>query len=632
MEQDGLSDNTTGAQVHADIHQVGTLFHNPLRLVIPVYQRPYVWTEADQWGPLWTDIRRIAEQVLVTGVAKPHFMGAVVVDHDPKPIDYAKCYVVVDGQQRLTTIQVFLEALADNYECLVDDGCEAAQDYARMARRITRNDLIRNEDDGALFKVWPMNLDQRSFNAVMSAGSPDALRAEHGSDASIMDSRLAGAYMFFYEHLSEWLGSQDDRDAAVKAMYDVVDKYLQIVVIDLRGSVDPQLIFETLNARGTPLTPSDLIKNYLFHQVQIETGDGVDLYAKYWQPFEAQYAYWSQEIGKGNAARPRLDVFVHHYLTMKTRDEVSVRKLYQAYRIFSEGTTLTTVDQLVELERFGEVYRRLDLLPHESREAVFMQRLRAMDNTTVMPFILALMGDKSLAEAERIEILGHLESYLVRRMVCGLTGKAYNRVFLDLLKATGETGITPRSVRETMLGWTEDTNVWPDDAAFRVGWMTNRAYSLVNAKVRMVLDAIEPHVGCDKAERITYVQDRLSIEHLLPQNWWDNYPLPADEADEAEKKRWELLHTWGNLTLLVQKLNSSVSNGPWSTADDLADDNGKRAKILEHSGLAINRMLANFRTWDEKAIETRAETLFDAAMKVWQRPVAESSAVDLGAA
>lgn len=608
----------------AQIHEVGKLFHNPLRLVIPVYQRPYVWNEADQWGPLWTDIRRLAEHVLEQGHAKAHFMGAVVVDYDPKPIDYAKCYVVVDGQQRLTTIQIFLEALADNYECLVDEGCEAAQDYARMARRITRNDLIRKEDDGALFKVWPMNLDQHAFSAVMSAGSPDALREEHGSDASIVDSRMAGAYTFFYDRLREWLGSHEDRDAAIKAMFDVVDQYLQIVVIDLRNSVDPQLIFETLNARGTPLTPSDLIKNFLFHQVQIETGDGVELYAKYWQPFENEYNYWSQEIGKGNAARPRLDVFVHHYLTMKTRDEVSVRKLYQAYRMFAEDTTISTVEQLVELERYGEVYRRLDLMPHDSRIAVFMQRLRAMDNTTVLPFVLALMGDKSLTDDDRIEILGYLESYLVRRMVCGLTPKRYNQVFLDLLKATGETGITPQSVRDKMFSWTEDTNRWPDDEAFRVGWMTNRAYSLMNARIRMVLDAIEPYVRSDKAERISYVQEHLSIEHLLPQSWETNYPLPDADPEGAAEKRWARLHTWGNLTLLLQKLNSSVSNGPWSTADDLADDTGKRAEILKHSGLAINRMLAKYRTWDEKAIEARGKVLFEAAMKTWPRPACDT--------
>lgn len=616
----------------AQIHEVGKLFHNPLRLVIPVYQRPYVWNESDQWGPLWTDIRRLAEQVLVHGTTKPHFMGAVVVDYDPKPIDYAKCYVVVDGQQRLTTIQIFLEALADNYECLRDDGCEAARIYADMARRITRNDLIRNEEPGALFKVWPMNLDQQSFSSVMTAGSPEALRSEHGADPRIIDSRIAGAYTFFYERVREWLSSQEDRDLAVKAMYDVVYSYLQIVVIDLRASVDPQLIFETLNARGTPLTPSDLIKNFLFHQVQIETGDGVDLYSKYWQPFEDRYSYWSQEIGKGNAARPRLDVFVHHYLTMKTRDEVSVRKLYQAYRMFAEDTSLSTVEQLIELERYGEVYRQLDLLPRESREAVFMQRLRAMDNTTVMPFVLALKGDRSLSDADRIEILGYLESYLVRRMVCGLTGKAYNRVFLDLLKATGETGITPQSVRKAMLSWTEDTNIWPDNEAFRAGWMTNKAYSLVNARIRMILDAIEPYVRSDKSEVVTYVQDNLSIEHLLPQKWWDNYPLPERGAEEAEQKRWALLHTWGNLTLLLQKLNSSVSNGPWSTAKDLADDKGKRAEILRHSGLAINRMLANYQEWDEKAIEARGKTLFKAAMKVWPRPEPEADATETGVA
>lgn len=602
-------------------------------LIVPVYQRPYVWNQWDQWEPLWSDIERLAGELLMTGVTKPHFMGSVVVDFAAGYTGrYVQRSVIVDGQQRLTTIHIFLEALADNYECLRDDGCEDARLYADRARMITRNQNLKDSDDSDRFKVWPMNLDQAAFKAVMSAGSPAHLRELHGDDPAVMDSRIASAYVFFYERIKQWVGSQENLEHAIGVLYDVVDQYMQVVVIDLQNSVDPQLIFETLNARGTPLLPSDLIKNFLFHRVQVETGDEVELWAKYWQPFEDRYDYWSQEIGKGNAARPRLDAFVHHYLTMKTRDEVSVRKLYQEYKLFSEATSLSTVDQLKELEYYGEVYRSLDLLPSESREAVFMQRLRAMDNTTLMPFVLALMGDRSLTSADRVEILEYLESYLVRRMACGLTGKAYNRVFLELLKATGETGITPQRVRETMLGWTEDTNLWPDDDVFRHGWMTERAYSLVNARVRMVLGALERHVASDMSERTSYVWDTLSIEHLLPQHWEENYPLPATGAEVVATHRWELLHTWGNLTLLVQKLNSSVSNGSWSTADDLADDEGKRARILEHSGLAINRMLAKHKTWDEKAIEQRAVTLFDAALRVWPRPAVALGANELDVA
>lgn len=616
----GIDAPLWGGYLDAHIHEIGKLFYSPLCLLVPVYQRPYVWNKEDQWEPLWGDVETLADEVLEKGSAKPHFMGAVVVDFAPGYTGkYVQRSMVVDGQQRLTTIQVLLEALADNYECVRDDGCEEVRIYADRARMITRNHNLADHEPGDEFKVWPMNLDQAAFEAVMTAHTPAHLREVHGDDPKIMNSRIAAAYVFFYECIHDWLHGQEHMGRAAGALYRVIDEYMQVVVIDLQNSVDPQVIFETLNARGTDLTPSDLIKNYLFHQAQMESGDGSDLYATYWQPFEDEYGYWSEWIGKGNQWRPRLDIFVHNYLTMKTRDDVSVKKLYKEYRGFADKTEMNTVDQLAELARYGRVYRSLDYLEPHSREAVFVQRLRAMDIATIMPFVLALKGDNSVSPSDRLEIMGYLESYLVRRMVGGLTGKAYNKVFVELLKATDATGITPQVVRELMLGWSEETNLWPDDVAFRTAWMNNRAYSLTYGRLRMLFDAIEPFVSSDKAEDVAYVLGALTVEHLLPQQWHAYYPLPeGGTIDESERER--LLHTFGNLTLLKQKLNSSVSNGRWSTADDLAEDQGKRAKILEHSGLAINRMLARYRAWDETAISERGATLFEAALKVWPRP------------
>ncbi len=607
--------------MHADIHDVGELFYSQIRLAIPIYQRPYVWKQTDQWEPLWGDIRTLAELLLDGGSARPHFLGAVVIDNDPQPVTRVKCFTVVDGQQRLTTIQIFLEALADNYECIRDEGCQAAKEHAERARAITRNQWVSALGAGDEFKVWPMNLDQRAFKAVMTAGSPDELRAQQASAPEILKSQLAGAYVYFYDRIHEWLRQQDEMDSAIATLFDVVHSHMQVVVIDLRGSVDPQLIFETLNARNTPLTASDLVKNYLFHQAAVEDADGAGLYAHYWQPFEDEYSYWNAVVGKGKARTERLNVFMHHYLTMKVRGDIQTgRKLYAEYRSFAEATDMTTIEQLAELKRFGGVYRGLDRLPDRSREATFIARLRAMENNTVMPFVLALMGDQSVSPSDRVTIMEYLESYLVRRMVCNLTGKAYNRVFVDLLQAVDESGITPDAVRSFMLGWGEDTNRWPDDAEFRIAWLDHKVYNLLAlARLRMILLALEPYVRSAKSEDLAYVEDKLTVEHLLPQKWQKHYPLAEDgSADEIERER--LLHTFGNLTLLTKKLNSSVSNGPWRTAENLADDKGKRAALLKDAALGISRILVDYPEWDDKTIRKRGETLFAAALKVWPKP------------
>lgn len=613
-----------GGTLDARIHAIGKLFHTSCRLTVPLYQRPYVWTQEKQWEPLWIDIRRLAEQLITEGSAKPHFLGAVVVDVDPQPIGFLACHVVVDGQQRLTTVQLFLEAMADNYERVCADGHEDVQVYARRARKLTRNQDLLEEDLDGEFKVWPMNVDRLSFKAVMQSGSPSNLRNDHAGNETVLGSQVARAYEFFYVAIEGWLRVQEDVELAVKKLSEVVENHLQVAVIDLQNSVDPQLIFETLNARGTPLRPTDLIKNFLFHQAALEQEDGVALYAEFWAPFDAQNAYWSETIGRGAMRRERLDTFMHHYLTMKVRDDVQVGRLYAEYRSFAEKTELSTVDQLEQIATYGAIYRSLDNLPAGSAEATFMYRLRQMDVATVMPFVLRLMGDATVSPDDRHAILADLESFLVRRLVCQVTTKAYNKIFVELLKATDEEGLSPDVVRNHMLGWDDDTTVWPDDEAFHTAWMDYRVYGwIAQARVRMIFEALEPMVRTDKSDDVMLIQQALTIEHLMPQSWQAHYPLPVGvDPEPASAARERVMHTFGNLTLLTQKLNTSVSNGAWERVDEEGVDKGKRDEILWHSNLGINSMLLHTKKWDEDAIRSRSEVLFTAARKLWPRPYA----------
>lgn len=606
----------------AKIHEVGKLFDTKLRLVVPLYQRPYVWTKELQWEPLWTDIRKLAEALATGVVPRPHFLGAVVVDADPKPLGYLTCHIVVDGQQRLTTIQLFLEALADNYELFCDGDHGDKKVYADMARGLVRNSNVLDGDVNGEFKIWPMNVDQAAFKAVMEAGSPQQMYEVHATDDKVLGSSIAEAYEFFYGAIRDWLLAQDDLDSAVKRLFEVIQNHMQIAVIDLKNSVDPQLIFETLNARGTPLDPSDLIKNFLFHQLALENTDGEELYAEYWAPFDAEHTYWSGKRGRGATRRAWLDTFIFHYLTMQSRDVVQVGKLYSEYRDFYEKTPLSTVEQLAHIRTYGDIYRSLDTLPPGTSDATFMYRLRQMDVTTVMPFVLRLKGDATLPASDGAGIMKHLESYLVRRMVCQMSVKSYNQLFVELLKATDAKGLSPAVVRDRMLSWDDPTTVWPDDKMFHTAWMEYRAYGwIAQARVRMILEALEPMVRSKKAEDVMLLQEALTIEHLMPQSWGAHYPLPQDvDSEKARAEREEYIHTFGNLTLLTKTLNPSVSNGAWVRANDKGVDKGKRSQILHHSNLGINSMLLDFEQWDEDAIHSRGELLFKAAKKLWPHP------------
>jgi len=312
-----------------------------------------VWTQDEQWEPLWLDIRALAERLLEGREVRPHFMGAIVLDYVRKPTGHVETRTVIDGQQRLTTLQLFLEAFSDF--------CEAGGDerHAKALLKLTRNSDPLSEDKDEDFKVWPTNVDQDHFRKVMEADSPAELLRSYGKKATsvAIGKPIADAYLFFHRAIEEWVGA--DKPAAserVAALYRAIREHLQMVVIDLGRDNDAQMIFETLNARGTSLLPSNLVKNFLFHELQKEGHALDDLYKKYWRRFDEDDEHWREEVGRGHARRARIDLFLQHYLTLMRGDEVEVGHLYSTFRDFvREGAG--PKHQLEDLVRHPRVLR-----------------------------------------------------------------------------------------------------------------------------------------------------------------------------------------------------------------------------------------------------------------------------------
>jgi uncharacterized protein with ParB-like and HNH nuclease domain len=256
------------------------LFDGKVCYQIPPFQRPYVWTEEDQWQPLWDDIARVAEALLVaaddTEAAKAlpgHFLGAVVVKQLPSGAGEPSRSSVIDGQQRLTTLQLLLDAAQFVMEQAERD------DEAESIHELVLNDSKRFRGTSKRFKLWPSRVDRDAFEAVMDN--------DQIVPAVLENSRIVQAHRFFVDAMTEWsnddTGARDERLAALAA---VLQQHLQIVAIDLAATDDDQLIFETLNDRGTPLLAADLIKNYVFQRCD-EIGADVDTWGeKYWQDFD----------------------------------------------------------------------------------------------------------------------------------------------------------------------------------------------------------------------------------------------------------------------------------------------------------------------------------------------------------
>ncbi len=586
---------------------LGKIFGQDRRHVVPLFQRPYVWNKEQQWDPLWNDIRTVAERLLAKQEVKPHFLGAIVLDQMRKPTGHLETRLLIDGQQRLTTAQLLLESFAD--AC----GRFHVDKYYKALLKLTRNDDPMSEDADEEFKVWPTNSDQVHFRNVMRAGSAEEVRKLYGKKANEdAGQALADGYLYFSEMIEGWLKPMEEGfEGRVDALYKAIREHLRMVVIDLDDQDDAQVIFETLNARGTPLLPSDLVKNFLFHRLDRKEAD--NLYQQYWQPFDYEEKYWRSEQGRGHARRAKIDLFLQNYLTARKRDDVPTAHLYTTFREWaSYPDSDTPAEHLKRLHSYSQVYKQFDSWPHDSRERTFFDRLKVMDISSANPFLLELFVKFGIERDEVLQTVADIESFLVRRMVCGLNTRGYNRLFVDMLAKLEEAGSPVRRVRQFLLSSRADSNRWPTDEEFNKEWMNRPVYlTLVKGRVRMLLEALERRLHSPKTEKLHF-GETLQIEHILPQEWEKHWPLSSsDNPVEAKKVRDIAIHTLGNLTLLTEKLNPSISNGPWDK---------KRQAILTHSALNLNRQLAQGPVWNESHIEKRGQDLFRTAIQIWPYP------------
>ncbi|MDP9347601.1 MAG: DUF262 domain-containing protein, partial [Gemmatimonadota bacterium] len=476
------------------------LFERERRYVVPLYQRPYVWEEEQQWEPLWQDIAEKAEALLdqdpgARDGLRNHFLGAVVLNHVETYGKEVATDEVIDGQQRLTTLQVFLAALRDLAMQTSDIK------LAGGLSRVTENDCLM-QHDYERFKVWPTNADRGPFESVLTAGSAGEVMRRHPQRFSgrtpIPRDRLAEAYLFFSRKIEAYCREEGENGEStpklsterLTALFQVLRRHMQLVVIELERDDDPQVIFETLNARGQPLLPSDLIRNFTFLQAT-RRGEDVDrLYHLYWAPYDEESAesgagtddpFWKQPEQQGRLKRPRIDLFIFHYLTYQAERDINIGHLFQEYRDWwGRGRkTVTVEEELAKLQEHSRIFRDFFVPDPDIHLWLFIERLRVLDTTTVYPVLLFLLSEgNGVPFAEVDAILTDLESFLVRRMICGLTTKNYNRLFLSLLKRMrGADRVDRTVVRQELLSGTGDAVRWPDDKEFGSHFLTAPAYA-----------------------------------------------------------------------------------------------------------------------------------------------------------
>lgn len=614
--------------MHTDAQPPHKIFNMPQQFLVPLFQRRYRWGKDKQWEPLWNDVERVTERLLDLGKEKvnPHFLGAIVLQFVENPTGSLQEKTIIDGQQRLTTLQLLMDAVQGELTAV-----GAKLPAARLAT-LTENDAQFRERDDERFKVRPTHEDRPQFEAVMGAESPidygkirKALTPE--GFKGVKKFQIVDAHEFFAAKCREWLVLKGDEAVAKRGeMLDrVLREYLQVVVIDLSADENSQEIFETLNSRGVELTAADLIKNFVFQQLrpnrteaEVET-----IYNTYWRDFD-KLAFWDEDEALGRLTQKRSSAFLGYWLTSQTGKKTELSEVFYWFKNLVLYELDMPIEQLLSrIKSSADTYRSLveasfredkDL----SRPEMFMYRIKALDSNIAKSIILTLL-DKSreIPEVQVHEVLDAVESWLVRRAILQRSTKRYNYIFADIVRMIRVS--SPENVADAVVaylqGQTSETSYWPDDEEVRQELLVRNMYSR-RSRGRMILEALEDNfrgwrkltqtaVGERQVRRLRY-----SIEHVMPQVWDRHWPL-SDGVTESERNR--NVQLLGNLTLVTKKLNSTLSNAAWEN---------KKAKLIELDIGFMNKRITNAHpdSWSDTDVAKRNAELTKILLEIWPAP------------
>ena len=495
----------------------------------------------------------------------------------------------------MTTLQLLLDAVQHVCEDL-----ELRPEARRLSKLVANDADMVGEDENEIFKLWPTTSDRDAFKHAMDNGL-----AIEGFERS----RTVQAHEFFQLQVKEWLNSDPGlMQLRAEALETTISEMLQIVVIDLNSQDDPHVIFETLNARGTPLLESELIKNYVLSRAGQVSANGI------WGDLDD--GWWRQQVTQGRLRRPRIDMMFNYWLAMRTIDEVPASRVFNVFR--SHTTDLSIDDVMSDVRRDLGNYRRFDTGTRNEDEEDFHYRTQVMQARAITPAILFLLSSPT---EKRVKALRALESFFIRRMARRGTTKDYNRLTLELVGELQKHGIddVDSVVVKFLRDQTADSRVWPDDQDLEEALVTLPLYRiLTRGRLRLILEGVEERLRKSSKAEQSDAPKNLSIEHVMPISWGASWSLPIfmeeDERVIQTNARNRIIHTIGNLTLTTQRLNSTLSNAAWES---------KRETLGKHSVLHLNKVLLDESSdsdWDEGFIQARSQRMAKLVAEVWPGP------------
>jgi uncharacterized protein with ParB-like and HNH nuclease domain/predicted transport protein len=551
-----------------------TVLKGPKQFVIPIYQRTYSW-QIPHCEKLLKDILRISKDSSVPG----HFIGSVVYFQESiHTVSDVPKLLVIDGQQRLTTVSLLIAALA---EFIKENNVEIDTEYKKL-----RNYYLLNaeEDNDLRYKLLLTRGDRNTLINIIKG-------IELTGDHSL---RVAENYNYFK-------GKINIENAA--EIYNGIQRLFIVDVALEKDKDNPQLIFESLNSSGLALSQADLIRNYILMGQEIELQ--TELYEIFWYPMEQSY---------GNDYSTSFDGFMRDYLSVKTGSIPRIDRVYDEYKSYTQSTNApVTIKEVVEdIHRFSGYY--VNMVLHKEPNPDLQKAFRNISKLKVdvsYPFFLPVYHDyktEVISKDNFVEIINLIENYVFRRAICGIPTNSLNKTFATLYKS-----IKPDNYIESLkasLQLMDSYKRFPSDTEFEKEIVSKDVYNFRNRNY--LLSKLE-----NLNRRETVNVDEYTIEHVLPQNMelsrnaeyaleWKTMLGPTWKEIQSQ-----YVHTLGNLTLTGY--NSELSDSSFSVKKSIEGG-------FNDSPIRLNDFLRRADVWNEEQIQKRAKELSEKAIKIWSAP------------
>lgn len=632
--------------MEANPRTLDALFNSQLRYVVPMFQRLYVWQETPQWTNLWEDITEKADLQIEKIKTNAHYLGALIIEGvRPSSPREVKRFLVIDGQQRLTTLQLLFCAYRD---------FARKNEWKTLDRAATRYlenvdpDVMEHPEE-ELCKVWPTTLNRDVFRKMVSAGSRQAVERQFPLIKLARKrkpeprSNLVEAYLYFSRAINSWVvqaaaRSGKSSEECAFALLQTLQQDFCVVQIVLSEGDDSQEIFYSLNSQGRPLSQSDLLRSLIFMRAEKEKLNRDAIFDDYWSKFETDF--WSTEVKRGGRTSSRLDLGLKFFLMAKTGELVDARRVNEEYRrwITVQPPRYSTLrDELDDFSKHAEAYRHYESAVASTLPCTDMRRVvRDFDVSTALPLLLYLELDAGMTDQQVADCFSVVESFIARRALVGEETKEYNKLFVEVIGSlrgipAGQVG---NALRKKLVSGGGTTRRWPSDNELIEAVLGRPVYkALTPPALRLILERLELAQRTNKSEGLD-IPPGLQIEHVLPERWGAHWPLrgrivPTNvvmfpylakddvaELGEPIRVRNTQLQTLGNLTLLNKYLNPAASNGSFDA---------KRVEY-KHSVLRLNRYFDGLANWDEDAISSRGKELGKVLCEIWARPYSAEAA------